>query len=274
LPLLTEFPVTSLRQVGGEHGISHAIGTLPDGGTAFIKSGSAPAGAFEAEANGLRWLLVDGGAPVPAVLGVDDAYLAIEYLSPERPSAAAAERFGVELAATHAAGPSEFGAPWPGWIAGLPLDNTPGDSWPRWYAERRLQPFLRQAHGALSAADVRVVEAVIARIDDLAGPAEPPARIHGDLWSGNVFWSGGRGWLIDPAAHGGHRETDLAMLALFGAPYLDRILAAYTSASPLSDGWRSRIPLHQLHPLLVHVCLYGAAYRPQLLASAHAALAG
>jgi fructosamine-3-kinase len=121
---LAEFPVTSLRRVGGEHGISHAIGTLPDGGTAFIKSGSAPAGAFEAEANGLRWLRVDAGAPVPAVLGVDDAYLAIEYLPPERPSAATAERFGAELAATHAAGPPEFGAPWPGWIAGLPLDNT------------------------------------------------------------------------------------------------------------------------------------------------------
>ena len=75
-----------------------------------------------------------------------------------------------------------------------------------------------------------------------------------------MLWSGGRGWLIDPAAHGGHRETDLAMLALFGAPHLDRILAAYAEASPLSDGWRSRVPLHQLHPLLVHVCLFGAGY--------------
>ena len=107
----------------------------------------------------------------------------------------------------------------------------------------------------------------------LAGPAEPPSRIHGDCWSGNLLWSGGRGWLIDPAAQGGHRETDLAMLALFGAPYLDRILAAYQEAAPLAAGWRARVPLHQLHPLLVHVCLFGAAYRDATLAAARSALA-
>ena len=80
------------------------------------------------------------------------------------------------------------------------------------------------------------------------------------------------GWLIDPAAHGGHRETDLAMLSLFGAPHLDAILAAYQQVTPLADGWRGRVPLHQLHPLLVHVCLFGASYRQQLLAAASAAL--
>ncbi|MGH3406332.1 MAG: fructosamine kinase family protein, partial [Streptosporangiaceae bacterium] len=106
-----------------------------------------------------------------------------------------------------------------------------------------------------------------------AGPVEPPARIHGDCWSGNVLWSGGRGWLIDPAAHGGHRETDLAMQALFGAPYLDRILAGYQEAAPLADGWRSRVPLHQLHPLLVHCCLFGRGYAEPTLAAARAVLA-
>jgi len=126
----------------------------------------------------------------------------------------------------------------------------------------------------LAAADIAVVEAVAGRAADLAGPAEPPSRIHGDCWSGNVLWSGGRGALIDPAAHGGHRETDLAMLGLFGAPYLDRILAAYREATPLADGWRERVPLHQLHPLLVHVCLFGAAYREPALAAARAALSG
>src|SRR5262249_49939394 len=78
---------------------------------------------------------------------------------------------------------------------------------------------------------------------------------------GNVLWSGGRGWLIDPAAHGGHRETDLAMLDLFGAPFLARILGAYQEVAPLAPGWRARVPLHQLHPLLVHVCPFGTPYR-------------
>jgi len=122
--------------------------------------------------------------------------------------------------------------------------------------------------------DVALIETVADRIGDLAGPAEPPSRIHGDCWSGNVVWSGGRGWLIDPAAHGGHRETDLAMLELFGAPFAGRILGAYREAAPLADGWRVRVPLHQLHPLLVHVCLFGAGYREPALAAARAALSG
>ncbi len=136
-------------------------------------------------------------------------------------------------------------------------------------------PYCRLASdaGTLGAADVTLIESVASRIGELAGPAEPPARIHGDCWSGNVLWSGGRGWLIDPAAHGGHRDTDLAMLALFGAPYLDRILAAYQEVTPLAAGWQARVPLHQLHPLLVHVCLFGAGYRESAPAAARAALA-
>ena len=125
--------------------------------------------------------------------------------------------------------------------------DAPGDAgaWPEWYATRRLLPYLRRAAdaGALGPEHARPVEAVLARITELAGPAEPPSRLHGDCWSGNVLWSGGRGWLIDPAAHGGHRETDLAMLALFGAPFLDRILASYDETAPLAAGCRARVPL-------------------------------
>ena len=137
-------------------------------------------------------------------------------------------------------------------------------------------PYLRLAvdAGTLSGTDARLVESAAARAADVAGPDEPPSRIHGDLWSGNVLWSGGSGWLIDPAAHGGHRETDLAMLALFGAPYLDRILGAYASQAPLAPGWRQRVPLHQLHPLLVHVVLFGARLpRGGAAAAVRAALA-
>ncbi len=154
------------------------------------------------------------------------------------------------------------------------MASSAGD-WASWYASKRLLPYLRRAAdtGTLDAADTAVVEEVVSRISALAGPPEPPSRLHGDCWSGNVLWSGGRGWLIDPAAQGGHRETDLAMLALFGAPYLDRILGAYTDVAPLAPGWRDRVPLHQLHPLLVHACLFGAAYRQPVLDAARAALA-
>ena len=160
-------------------------------------------------------------------------------------------------------------------IAGLPLPNEPGSSWAPWYASARLLPYVQLARdaGTLTAADARLVESAAGRAAAVAGPAEPPSRIHGDCWSGNVLWSGGRGWLIDPAAHGGHRESDLAMLALFGAPYLEQIMAGYQEAASLADGWRARVPLHQLHPLLVHVCLFGAVYAGPAVAAARAVLA-
>jgi fructosamine-3-kinase len=277
-PLLN-VPVTEIRAAGAQHGYQHVIGRLADGREVFAKAalgaGGRQAAAFAAEANGLRWLAEPGALPVPEVLGVDEHVLVMELLPPGHPTEEAALAFGAGLARTHAAGAATFGAPWPGYIASLPLDNTPGQEWAPWYAERRLVPYLRKAsdYGALSAADVSLVEAVVARIGDLGGPPEPPSRIHGDLWSGNLLWSGGRGWLIDPAAHGGHRETDLAMLALFGAPHLDAILRAYAQTSPLADGWRNRVPLHQLHPLLVHACLFGGSYAGEVRAAARAALA-
>jgi fructosamine-3-kinase len=254
--------------------------TLDDGNSLFAKAwrgvDPVPAGFFEAEAAGLRWLRAAGGVPVPEVVAALPDLLALEWIDPAEPSSAAAERFGRELAATHRAGAKAFGAEWPGFIGSLPAGNDPDRGpWPRWFAAHRLAPYLRLSadRGALDAADVTVVERVIAGIDGYGG-AEPPARIHGDLWPGNVLWAaGGRTWLVDPAAHGGHRETDLAQLALFGgAPHLKRILDAYNEAWPLADGWQDRVPLHQLHLLLVHTALFGTAYRSAVRATADALL--
>ncbi|WP_330932518.1 fructosamine kinase family protein [Spiractinospora alimapuensis] len=188
----------------------------------------------------------------------------------------AARRFGARLARMHDAGAESFGADWSGYIGPLPLDNTPSTDWSEFYARRRLLPYLRRASdvGALRPADVALVERVIERLPELAGPSEPPARIHGDLWSGNVLWQPDTATVIDPAAHGGHRETDLAMLALFGLPHLEEVLAAYQEETPLADGWRQRVPLHQLHPLLVHAALFGSGYRAATRDAAKAALRG
>lgn len=268
--------VTSWQPAGGGHGARHYRAGLADGRELFVKTAvDGPAvPALEAEARGLRWLAEAGDAPVAETVCASGGLLALGWLPQARADRTAAERFGRELARLHGAGPERFGAPWPGYIASLPLANDQADAWPGWYARYRLLPYARTGAdaGVLGHADVRLIESVADRIEELAGPAEPPARIHGDCWSGNVLWSGGRGWLIDPAAHGGHRETDLAMLALFGAPYLDRVLAAYDEMAPLAAGWRARVPLHQLHPLLVHVCLFGGGYRESALAAARAAV--
>ncbi|MCI3274388.1 fructosamine kinase family protein [Streptomyces cylindrosporus] len=270
------------RTVRGERRVSGAVSevALDDGRSVIVKRADEP-GAVRAEAAGLRWLADARAVPVPNVLGQDGRWLVTDLVRQGRASARAAEAFGRELAALHAAGAPAFGAPPPGgpveaYIGMAPMGNHPGADWPRWYADHRVLPYLRAAadRGTVRPAETAVVERVCERLPELAGPAEPPARLHGDLWNGNVLWGAdGHAWLIDPAAHGGHRETDLAMLELFGCPHLETVLDGYRDVAPLADGWRERIGLHQLFPLLVHAVLFGRGYAEQALAAARAALA-
>lgn len=273
------------RGVAGERPLSGGVTevTLEGGRSVMVKRGDGP-GAVRAEVTGLRWLAKAGVVRVPVVRGCDEDWLVTERVPEGPPGPRAAVRFGQELAALHAAGAPAFGAGPPGgpreaYIGRAPMRNVPdGEAgWPGWYAEQRVLPYLRRAvdDGTLTGAEGRVVERACARLPELAGPAEPPARLHGDLWNGNVLWDGeGRVWLIDPAAHGGHRETDLAMLRLFGCPYLERVLAGYQEVAPLAEGWAERIALHQLFPLLVHVVLFGRRYAERAVAAARGTPAG
>jgi fructosamine-3-kinase len=230
----------------------------------------APDGFFEVEAAGLAWLEVDGGAPVANVLDVGPDHLTVSRVRETSPTQRAARRFGEQLAVTHDAGASAFGIGpdgWAGdgWIGEAPLRLRPHATWGEFYATERVLPYARRAG---LGKDLRVVEALAERLaagefDDSA----PPARIHGDLWAGNVLFSGDSATMIDPAAHGGHRITDLAMLALFGLPCLDDVYAAYEAATThLPDAWRDLIGLHQLHPLLVHAVLFGGGYGARAVA--------
>lgn len=231
----------------------------------------APEGFFGAEAAGLRWLgeaTGSGGARIVRVIDVGDEHIEIERVEPAAATRAAAEEFGRALAVTHDAGAAAFGAPPDGWDGPcyigrqlLPVGDRP--TWGAFYAALRLRPYADAAHriGNLDGDGYAAVRAVCERLangdfDDGA----PPARIHGDLWAGNVLFGTSGVVLIDPAAHGGHRETDLAMLALFGAPHLEAMLAGYAQAAALDSTWRDRIGLHQLHPLLVHTVSHGASY--------------
>lgn len=258
------------RRVGGGD-INEAWHVSLDGRDAFVKTRpDAGKGEYALEAEGLRWLGEPGVLRVPAVLEVADGYLVLEWVPPGRLSLEGAEELGRGLAEMHCAGAPCFGDPGFGErlgiearIGSLGLPNAPAEDWPSFYAQRRLRPLARIARerGALSAADVATIERVCERLPELAGSSEPPARLHGDLWSGNVHAdSEGRPWLIDPSAYGGHREVDLAMLRLFGAPS-ERIFVAYEEATPLAEGWRERVGLWQLMPLLVHAVLFGGSYR-------------
>jgi fructosamine-3-kinase len=254
---------TAVRRIGGGdiNEAFHLI--LADGREAFVKTRSdASPGEYATEAAGLRWLAEPGALRTPRVLEVDERYLALEWIAPGSLDPAGAEELGRGLAATHAAGSEQFGNPGLARFGSLGLSNEPTADWPSFYAERRLRPLAQIARdrGALAAAGIRAVEQVCERLGDLTGPAEPPARLHGDLWSGNVMAdSCGRPWLIDPSAYGGHREVDLAMLRLFGMPS-KRMFAAYQELAPLAGGWEERVELYQLLPLLVHALLFGGSY--------------
>ncbi len=252
---------------------------LSDGTTALMKTHpNPPAGFFAAEVRGLRWLAAAGGVAVPEVLAADDECVILRWVEQGKPGADAATSFGTALAATHAAGAPSYGAVGDagdhpdGFIGRLPLSNATAGTWAEFYAEQRVLPYLKlgRDRGAVTPDQAVAVEAVLPRLGALV-PEEGPARLHGDLWNGNVLWGhDGHAHVVDPAAHGGHRETDLAMLSLFGLPQLAKVLDAYDAAAPLAEGWRDRMGLHQLHPLLVHACLFGGGYAARAAAAAAA----
>ncbi len=244
------------------------------------QSMAAPSGYFAWEARGLRWLDEAGGAAVAQVLGTGPDHLDLEHLTVAVPTKEHAEALGRGLAVTHRAGAPAFGCGPPGWTGNgwlgpldepLPLPLGDWLTWGPFLATARIVPLVRlgRDRAVLSRADAAVLDRFASTVaDGRYDTGEAPARLHGDLWSGNVVWTPDGAVLIDPAAHGGHREADLAMLALFGCPHLDRLLAAYDEAAPLADGWRDRVLLHQVHPLLLHAVLFGGSYVPQCVAAA------
>jgi len=266
------------------------------GSAIFVKTAvDAPAGGYAAEARGLVWLAAAGALPVPRVLAVGDPagasapapvvpgspdavaaadedgprFLALQWIAPGPDGPGTAEALGTGLAALHLAGADAHGGPDDVVRLGpLELPNAPAPDAATFLLERRLRPLTARAieRGALDPAAAALVDRLAARLPGLLDPAEPPARLHGDLWGGNVLVAAdGTPWLIDPAAHGGHREVDLALLRLFGVPGGRRTLDAYAEVAPLADGAEDRVDLWQLTPLLVHAVLFGGGYGPRAL---------
>lgn len=249
--------------------------TLAGGEVLFVKTrDGADREEYEIEAAGLAWLAEPGALRVPGVAAVGDGddgeppFLALRWVEPGRHSEAGVEELGRDLARVHRSGADAFGARPPGAelsefrIGPLVLADREMGEWPAFYAEQRLVPTARLAdeRGALPVGGREAIDRLCERIAERAGPPEPPARLHGDLWSGNVLADEqGDAVLIDPAAYGGHREIDLAMLRLFGAPD-ERLFGAYEEVWPLAEGAAERVGLWQLFPLLVHAVLFGGGW--------------
>ena len=258
---------TLTRVAGGDINDAYEA-RWPGGDRLFIKTRKGLAGdAYRTEADGLRWLAEGRALRIPKVIaqsGPEDpvAFLALEHMARTAPALDHDDRLGDGLAALHAAGAPGFGYLHDNWIGSLPQSNRTHETWSAFYAEARVLPLVRRAidDGRAPASWAALADRLAARLPELAGPPEPPARLHGDLWSGNVITdSRGQPVLIDPAVYGGHREVDLAMLALFGG-LSTRVVAAYEARTPLAAGWRARTRLWQIYPLLVHTLLFRGSY--------------
>jgi len=242
---------------------------LSDGQRVFVKTHPrAPRTMFGAEARGLGWLREASALRIPEVLAVseDDAegplFLALEYIESRPATSDFDEALGRGLAEIHRFGAPSFGLDHDNFIGSLEQANGPRPTWPAFYREQRLEPQLRRAtdHARIAPRLRSLFDRLFNRLESLVGPAEPPSRLHGDLWGGNLHTDDrGAPCLIDPAAYGGHREVDLAMMRLFGG-FGGRVFDAYGEAWPLAPGADKRIPLYQLYPLLVHVNLFGGGY--------------
>lgn len=244
----------------------------------FTKQPREPRSA-EAEAAGLRWLR-EASNCVAEVVGLDAErnVLQTRRVHEVSPSQDAARQAGRELARIHAAGADAFGAPPTGWegpnyIGTQEQECTPREDWGEFYVNQRVLPFARRAveAGNLDAEGMALVAqacaAVVGTRWDVA-----PARIHGDLWAGNLLFSDEGPVFIDPAAHGGHPLTDLAMLALFGVPFREDVWRGYQEVTPLPEDFREYFPLHQLHPLAVHTLTHGRSYARPLVTAARETL--
>lgn len=266
--------IVEARRVGGGDVNDGWRMVAADGRALFVKHRvGAPVGMYRAEAGGLRWLAEARALPVPDVVAVLDGdsdlggdagrrALVLEWVETGAAAGDFEERLGRGLAALHASGAPAFGLDGDNFIGPLPQQNAACPTWPEFYATRRLEPLVRRGAdaGLLDGGLVRGFGALATQLGELCGPSERPARLHGDLWRGNVHVGPvGEPWLIDPGVYGGHREVDLAMMRLFGG-FGARCFAAYEEAWPLAPGHSERVALYQLYPLLVHVLLFGGSY--------------
>jgi protein-ribulosamine 3-kinase len=258
--------VQRLHAVGGGC-INNAVHLVTSSGSFFLKTNEATLypGMFEAEAMGLKMLKEQGVIGVPGVIGSgvegNQSFILLEYIGSGKKIPDYWQDFGRSLAALHQVTSNRFGLDHDNYIGSLPQQNSAERTWVEFYITKRLQPMVEMAANARKPS-----EDWIMRFDTLYKklpgmlPEEPPSLLHGDLWNGNFMTAkDGRAWLIDPAVYFGNREMDLAMTRLFGG-FEEGFYDAYHEAFPLLPGWRERIELYQLYPLLVHVNLFGGGY--------------
>lgn len=265
-------PVTGSRPLSGGSINRAARITTEGGNTYFLKwNREAPPEMFQKERQGLQ-LLAGAGTElrIPEVIALGTApdgtdYLVLTYIEEGSGADDSARQFGRQLARQHRVTADRHGLDHDNYIGRLPQSNTRHEAWTDFFQEERLEPQLRMARdsGTLGSDTAGHFERLYTQLPALM-PAEPPALLHGDLWSGNYLYdTEGRPALVDPAVYYGSREAELAFTHLFGGFAAD-FYAAYREAYALPPGFEERKDIYNLYPLLVHANLFGASYARQV----------
>jgi protein-ribulosamine 3-kinase len=257
--------IRQVRAIGGGC-IHHACRISSQGGTFFLKWNElSQADNFAAEEKGLQLLRQAEAFRIPQVVArrqqAGYCGLLMEFIESGSKPARFWQELGEQLARQHRHSQPHFGLEHDNFIGSLPQPNPSHARWADFFREARLgyQLSLPRAQQLVGASLRKQFDALFSRLDSLF-PEEPPALLHGDLWGGNLLCDPeGSPVLIDPAVYYGHREAELAFMGLFDS-HPQAFYAAYHASYPLAEGWRERLDLYNLYPLLVHVNLFGASY--------------
>lgn len=251
-------------------GIAEAYRVETTDGLVFAKCiRNAPPGLFEREAAGLIALREAGAMAVPEVLAVQDSGLVLEWVEVDTHRRHNDAAFGAGLARLHSVRGERFGSiddNTLSYVGSVEVTLEPAETWARSYLAGRVRPLAQRCvmQRRLPESLMSLIDLLILHGDEIVGPFEPPSLVHGDLWSGNRLRDvNGTPWLIDPSVSWSSRELDFGMMTLFGG-FSQETFDAYNEVFPLPDGWRERLGLHQLLPLLVHVNIFGDPYVGQL----------
>lgn len=237
---------------------------LQDGTPLVAKVDRGAEANLEREAYMLRYLRDRSDLPVPEVYHGSETLLLMQFVEGTSSFSTGAEHHAAELlAGLHGITAEAYGHERDTLIGSLNQPNPWTGSWVEFFRERRLRYMARVAYdaGRLPTEDLKRVERLAERLDELIGEANLPALIHGDVWSGNVLAVGDRiSAFLDPAIYYADPEMELAFISLFnsfGEPFLRR----YDEIKGIRPGFfETRRDLYSLYPLLTHVYYFGGGY--------------
>lgn len=276
-----ERPVSAEELAGGRIGTVVRV-DFAGRESLVAKTGPTP---LDVEAAMLRRLDA-AGLRVPTVRHADPDLLVMEFVAGDGRITPDVERDAADrLAALHGVTADAAGFGFDTLDGPLAQPNPWTDSWIAFYRDHRLLYAAERAaddaadagregsgrdpegdgDGALPAATLARVRDAAADLGDLL--VEPPAAslLHGDVWTENVVVADGEiAAFLDPAIYYGHPEVELAYVDLFGS-FGDAFFERYDERRGIADGFfERRADAYALHPLLVHVRVFGAEYVPRV----------